>query len=89
MAAVDIHSGFLTGISGPVVHAFAITPSNDDDITYATRYVYVGGTGTLKVDTVGGETVTFSAVAAGVFHPIRVTKVYATGTDATGIIGAY
>lgn len=42
--------------------------------------VYVGGTGTLVVETAGLNDVTFMAVPAGTILPVRVRRVYATST---------
>jgi hypothetical protein len=68
--------------------AFAITPNDTANIN-PTRGVYVGGTGTLKVDMADGSTVTFTGILAGQVHPLAVRRVYATGTSATTIIGIY
>lgn len=32
---------------------------------------------------------TFNNLVAGVVHPLRAKRVYATGTDATDIVGVY
>jgi hypothetical protein len=37
-------------------------------------YLYVGGTGTLVVTTIGGDSVTFAGVAAGTVLPVQVLK---------------
>ena len=89
MAAVDTFANSSSGINSAPTHAFAVTPDNSNDLAFVTRAIYVGGTGTLKVDMLGGETITFTALAAGVFHQIRATRIYATGTSATTIIGLY
>jgi len=73
----------------PASNAVAITPNNSTDLATVTRGIYVGVSGDLKVDMFGGQTVTFKDLAAGVLHPIRVKRVYQTGTDATDIIGVY
>ena len=78
-----------TPIDAGAARAFDITPHNTEDLAFVTRGIYVGGSGSLKVDMAGGGTVTYLNVAAGVTHPWRVSRVYATGTDATGIIGQY
>ena len=67
--------------------AFVITPDNTTDLALPTRGLYVGGSGTVKVDMADGTTVTFTGLAAGVIHPIRAKRVYATGTTASGILG--
>ena len=78
-----------TGITSPAFGAAAITPSNDTDLTYVTRGIYVGVAGTLKVDMEDGTTVSFVGLAAGMVHPLRVKRVYDTGTAATSIVGVY
>jgi hypothetical protein len=66
-------------------HAAAITPSDTaDSVNY--RAVYVGGAGNLKVTTKTGTDTTL-AVIAGQVIPIAVTRVFSTGTTATGIVG--
>ena len=73
----------------PADHAFAVAPDDAAELAYATRALYIGGAGALKVDMLGGETVTFATVPAGSMLAIRVKKVYATGTTATSLIGLY
>ena len=76
--------------------AAAVTPSNTVDIPSVSGgtsnngcVLYVGGAGDLKVDTVGGDAVTFVAVLAGSFIPVQVTRVYSTGTTATSIVALW
>jgi hypothetical protein len=73
--------------SDPADHVALVTPSDTADIP-ATRGVSVATAGDMKVTTVGGETVVIpsGALAAGIVHPIRVTRVWATGTAAVGIV---
>lgn len=66
--------------------AVAITPSNTVDLTDPVSALHISVAGTLKVDMVNGETVSFPVVPAGIFE-IAVKRVYATGTAATGIVG--
>jgi hypothetical protein len=89
MAAVDNFSQFTRGASGPVNGAVAVTPDNSNDLTNTTRGIYVGGAGNIKVDMADGTTVTFTAIAIGIVHPLRVKRVYATGTTATTILALY
>ena len=79
-----------------VGRAAAVTPSNTVDIPSVSGgtsnngcVLYVGGAGDLKVDTVGGDAVTFVAVLAGSFIPVQVTRVYSTGTTATSIVALW
>lgn len=77
-------------VDGPATHAVAITPNNSTDLATAPRGIYIGVAGDLKVDMLGGETaVTFVGLAQGVIYPLRVTRVYATGTTAASLIGLY
>lgn len=67
------------------VHAEAVTAS--DTVTYSTpSWIYIGGAGNVKVDTEGGETVTFNNVLASIALPVSVTRVYSTGTTATNMV---
>lgn len=66
--------------------ALAVTPNNDTVLQDGIRALYVGGAGNVSVVMAGGQTVTFSGVAAGTLLPIRVTRVRATDTTATLIL---
>lgn len=66
--------------------AAAITPSDTVDLALPVSALSISVAGALKVDMASGETVTFAAVPIGVIE-IAVTRVYATGTAATGIVG--
>jgi hypothetical protein len=73
----------------PAEEYSAITPSDAANLAKPTRGLYVGVSGDLVVDSLDGNQVTFVALAAGQLHPIRCTRVYATGTTATDIVGIY
>lgn len=70
---------------GPSYDAFSVTPS--DATVIAFRGLYIGGSGNVAVVTQAGNTVTFPNMNAGQTYPIMGTKVLATGTTATGIVG--
>lgn len=80
-----IHSSL--DVTKPATDAISITPSDSTDLSKAVRGIYVGATGNVKVDMIDGSTVTFTALAAGVIHPLAVSRVYATGTTASNIVG--
>jgi len=67
--------------------AWAITKSNDDELAYVTKGLYVGGSGDVAVRMYDGTDVTFVNVAAGTVLPVMVKRVLSTGTDATDIVG--
>jgi hypothetical protein len=48
-------------------------------------FLYVGGTGSVSVVTIGGDVITFTGVPAGTTLPIQVLKLRATGTTATQV----
>lgn len=71
----------------PAKHAAAITPNDSTDLTNFPRALVIGTGGTLKVTTVGGETVTLTVVSS--ILPLMVERVFATGTTATDITGLW
>jgi hypothetical protein len=73
----------------PALNAFAVTPSDSVDLAHVARGVYVAVEGTLTVTTYNGDTVTFTALAAGILHNITATRIWSTGTAATGIVAVY
>lgn len=74
-------------LRNPCIDGFAITPSDTVDCAAVTRKVYVGGAGALTVITKAGTTLTFAAVPAGTTIDLRISRVMATGTVATSIVG--
>lgn len=77
----------MSGLIDPADGAFVVVPSNTANLTDSARSLWVGGAGTLKVDMLNGNTVTFSGILAGTLLPIQVKRVYSTGTSATLILG--
>jgi hypothetical protein len=69
-------------------NAAAVTPNDSTDLTNK-GILYVGGAGNVSVVTAGGDTVTFSGVAAGTFLPVMVARVRSTNTTATLILVLY
>lgn len=70
-------------------NAVAVTKSDATVYSPPLSQLWVGGAGDVAVVMVGGQTVTFTAVPAGVMLPVRVTKVKSTGTSATNIVGVW
>lgn len=89
MPAGDQWSNAAGGVEGPVVDAAAVTPSDTTDLAFVTRALYVGVAGDVVVITQKGTTVTLGSLAAGMWHPIRVSRVLATGTTAGAILAGY
>ena len=89
MADIDAHAGSQELLSSPCDNAVAITPNNDVDLTYVTRAVWVGGAGAINVITSRGQTVLIAGIQAGTLLPIRVSRVLASSTSATNIVGMW
>lgn len=62
-----------------------LTPSDATLFTF--KALYVGGTGNVTLIDMSGTSVLISAVPVGTILPIGGTKVMATGTTATLIVG--
>jgi len=75
--------------SDPADNATEITPSDSTDLTNTARSLYVGAGGDVKVTTANGDTVTFEEVQGGSILPVRVRRIFATGTTATSIVAIY
>jgi len=84
----DHFKAHATGLSDPVQSASSVTPDDATDLVDTTRAVFVGTGGNLRVTLVSGDIVTFPNAGAG-WHPLRVVRVWATGTTATDIVGCF
>lgn len=87
----DEFSNYQAGLDSPASNAFDAYALKSDtvDLTTFTRAIYTGSGGNIKVDMVGSGTVTFVSVPAGAVLPIRISRLYSTGTAATDVIGLY
>lgn len=83
----DLFVNRQTELDSPGYDAFPITANGSELETY-TRYLYVGGAGSINAVMASGGSVAFLGVPAGAVLPIRV-KAIDTGTSATGLVGLY
>lgn len=83
----DDFDGHETGLTTPAVNGVDIVPSDAVLLAFATRAIYVGTSGNMRVQLVSGDIVTLNTVQAGAFYPLRVVQVLATGTTAAGLVG--
>jgi len=68
--------------------AFTVTPNNSADLASVTSALYVGFTGSVSLICSGDTSaVVFSNVAGGSILPLRVKRVLATDTTASGLVG--
>lgn len=79
----------LSGLESPALEAAEVTPSDSSDLASDSRSLYVGGAGTLRVTMTGGQVVNLTGISAGLVLPLRVRRVHATGTTATGIVALW
>ena len=74
-------TGFVSAEDG-----FAITPNDGVDLEIETRQIVVGGVGTVAMTLKSGRDVSFVCVAGQTLQ-VRATRVKATGTSATSLVG--
>ena len=72
--------------SDPAITLFDIVPDDDADLSHVTTALSVATPGTVRVTTVNGS-VSDVVVHPGATFPLRVRRVWETGTTATGIRG--
>ncbi len=82
----DPFHGYESGLTSPATQLFPITPDDNTDLSTCVRGLSVASSGMVQITTIGGTTAAVY-VAAGAPFPVRVARVWATGTDATGIVG--
>lgn len=80
----DNWSGVFSPIYGPATRAATVVPSDTADLSHISSALYVGVKGDVKLVTHSFETVTFVAVSG--ILPVRVRRVFASGTTASAIL---
>lgn len=84
---MDMFQFLTSGLESPASDAFEVTPNDGADLESVTRGIYCGTGGDLHVLMKSGREITFKNIAGEMTHGIRITKIFATGTTATDIIG--
>ena len=84
----DAFANNATGLESPATHIFSVTPSDGSDLAHVSRALNVASSGEVRLTTVGGTTATVF-VAAGTTFAVRATRVWQTGTNASGITALY
>lgn len=82
------HTGKALVLSSPITGAVAVTTNDATDLPEVTLALWISVAGTLKVTMLDGTVVSYANITAG-RHPLRVKRVWATGTSATGIVAEY
>jgi hypothetical protein len=83
---IDQFADFAMSLTSPVTKLENITPSDSTDVLAVTRAINVAVAGVVRVTLASGQTGDVY-VGAGTIFPARVTRVWATGTSASGIAG--
>jgi hypothetical protein len=81
----DPFDGHSQSLESPATIALQVAPDDAADLPMPSRALNAAQEGTVHVTTTGGTTATLY-IAAGVCLPVRVTRVWATGTTATGLV---
>lgn len=89
MSQVDAFEHHGTGLESPGSFARAITPSDSLDLPDVPRAIFAGADGVVRVTMRGGGDPVSFAILSGAPLPIRVKKVWATGTTATGLVAVW
>ena len=89
MAAIDRYIGAGGDLLSPANDGAAVTPSDTADLAVVSKRLWVGGAGSVKINTVLGTTLTYAAVPAGSYLNVRAARVFATGTTAPSIVAAF
>lgn len=80
----DPFKDYASGLESPATVLAPVTPSDTTDLTVVSRAINVAQSGFVQMTTTGNTTATVY-IAAGVGFPVRATRIWATGTTATGI----
>lgn len=84
----DDFSSYQSSLDGPASNAATVTGSDSVDLPNASRALLLSADGTITVDMVGVGTNIALPLQAG-FNPVRVSRVYATGTAAVTIVALW
>ncbi|MGR3465599.1 spike base protein, RCAP_Rcc01079 family [Limimaricola sp.] len=88
MPSFDDFDRHASGLESPLSAAAAILPDDGADLGHVSRALHLGTPGDLRVTMKGGQVVRFAGLGAG-WHPLRVSRVHATGTTAGDIVACW
>ncbi len=80
-------STYQPGLESPPSRALTITPDDNADAPLTLRGLMVAAAGHVAVTTLEGDEVVLPALQPGVQYAILASRIRATGTTATGIVG--
>lgn len=80
----------LDSVMAPIKGVVSVSPSDSVNLAGGiARAFYIGGSGNVALVDAAGNTVTITAPAVGVWHPVMVTRIQSTNTTATNILVGY
>ena len=82
----DAFADRMRAPTDPAVTVFDITPDDVTDLPHVTTGINVSTPGAVRVSLLDGS-IGDLTVSAGTVFPVRATRVWTTGTTATGIRG--
>ena len=71
---------------GPYTRAVAVTPNDTTDLAFRTLALAAAAAGVVNVHMAGSSTPVLVPIAAGIPLQVRVDRVLAASTTATGIV---
>lgn len=89
MPITDYFSGSFPNLNSPASGVIEITPDDGTDLEVMSRAIMVSTLGDVAVVMKDGTTGVLPSLQPGVPYPVRVSRVLAAGTTATGIVGLY
>jgi hypothetical protein len=89
MAIADQFESFASHPTGPAIGGADVVPDDGTDLPTLPRALMVSGSGDVAVVFRDGSQMTLPGLVPGVIYPVRVMRVLATGTSATGIKGLF
>jgi hypothetical protein len=85
---IDTFASSDDTLTSPATNIEEITPSDVNDLAQLTIGLNVATPGVVRVTTAAG-TISDVFIAPGVIFPLRVRRVWSTGTNATGVRGLF
>lgn len=76
-------------LNDPYHQALAVVPNDANDLVNACRGLIVNGAGTVKVTLLDDTVPVTLTLQAGIDYRLMISRVWATGTTATGIVALY
>ncbi|MCX7257999.1 MAG: hypothetical protein NTZ64_15130 [Polaromonas sp.] len=86
---VDLLSGYSDAPTAPARRLLDVTPADGVDLPFVSKWLFVGGAGTISLLAAGDTVPVTLSVGAGTLLPVRAAQVLATGTTASAIVSGY